>query len=216
MRTNKPGLERNFFKVLFLTIITLGVYFLYWLYRNLTEMEVAFEFEKNEKQILYAKRFYGAAFFIVLVYFISLVNISYENPMNMRMIFIYSLYFNLIFTGVGLFFFYFFIKSVFLCQSKINLAPFNKKTVYSLYIIRFVLDAIISVMFFYFDLDNFVNNLFADNSNITLEFLLTNENIRLFTIMSLMNNAGLVVLLLFLYRLQVEINAIWKFYKTFE
>ena len=216
MTTNKPGKERKFWKVLIFTIITFGIYFLYWLYKNLTELEQAFEFDKNEKQVILAKRFYAAGFFISLLYVISLTNIVVEHPQNIRIIFIYSFYYNLFFTAVGLFLFFYFIRSIFLCQSKLNLSPFNKKAIYSLYIIRFVFDLIIAVLFFTFDLEEFIRNLFANNGIISLKYLINNENIRLLMILGMLSNAGTVIIMIFVYRLQIEINAIWKFYNSFE
>lgn len=214
--TNNPGKERSFWKVLLLSIITLGIYILYWLYRNLTEMEQAFEFEKHETQITKAKRFYGAGFFLVFIYAISLANIIMYNPNveGLRLVFIYSYYFNAAFAAIGMFFFYFFIKSVFLSQSKLKLTPFNKKAVYSLFIFRFALDLVIAAVFFSFNLEEFVKGFMANEGNATVEFLLENTNIKIFTLLSLLNNAGNIVLAIFVYRLQLEINCLWTCYKN--
>lgn len=214
MITNKPGLERKFWKVFLFTIITFGIYLFYWLYRNLTEMETAFEFDSKETQIVFAKRFYSAAFFIVLIYLIAIINIVIDNPENIRLVFIYSYYFNVIFTGVGLLFFYYFIKSVFLCQSKLKLTPFNKKAVYSIFIIRFILDLIIAVMFFELNLEKFVNEVIANRASLDLAFFLENELLKYVTILGLLSNAANIVIVIFVYRLQLEINSLWTCYKT--
>ncbi len=214
MITNKPGKQRKFWKVLVLTIITFGMYFLYWLYRNLTEMENAFEFESEENQVVVAKRFYGAGFFLVLIYGISLVNIILENPQNAKVIFIYSNYYNLLFTATGLFLFFYFIRSVFLCQSKLSLTPFNKKAIYSVYIVRFAIDVIVAVLFFSFNMDEFIKSLINGEGEFTAEFLLGNPNIRLLTLLSLLSYVSNVVLVIFIYRLQIELNAIWQFYRN--
>ena len=214
MITNKPGKERQFWKVLVFTIITFGIYFLYWLYRNLTELEDAFEFSPNENQVIFAKRFFAAGFFISLIYAISLVNIVIENSHNIKIIFVYSVYYNLFFTAIGLFLFFYFIRSIFLCQSKLNLTPFNKKAIYSLYIIRFVFDIVIAALFFSFDLESFFRELFSTNGSIPFESLFNVRNLQLLTILGMMSNAGTVIIMLFVYRLQIELNAIWKFYKV--
>lgn len=214
MITNKPGLERKFWKVFLFTIITFGIYLFYWLYRNLTEMETAFEFEKNETQIIFAKRFYGAAFFIVLIFLIAIINIVVDNPENIRVVFIYSYYFNVIFTGAGLLFFYYFIKSVFLCQSKLKLTPFNKKAVYSMYIIRFLLDLVVAVMFFELNLENFVNEIVTNYANLNFTLLLENANLKYLSLIGMLSNAGNIVVIIFVYRLQLEINSMWTCYKT--
>jgi len=214
MITNKPGVERKFWKVFLFTIITFGIYLFYWLYRNLTEMETAFEFDKKETQIVLAKRFFGAAFFIVLIFLIAIINIVVDNPENIRVVYIYSYYFNVIISGVGLLFFYYFIKSVFLCQSKLKLTPFNKKAVYSILIIRFLLDLIIAVMFFELNLEQFVNELVANRANLDAAFFLQNENLEYISLLGLLSNAGNIVIVIFVYRLQLEINALWACYKT--
>lgn len=177
-------------------------------------METAFEFEKNETQIIFAKRFYGAAFFIVLIFLIAIINIVVDNPENIRVVFIYSYYFNVIFTGAGLLFFYYFIKSVFLCQSKLKLTPFNKKAVYSMYIIRFLLDLVVAVMFFELNLENFVNEIVTNYANLNFTLLLENANLKYLSLIGMLSNAGNIVVIIFVYRLQLEINSMWTCYKT--
>ena len=214
MLTNKPGNIRKFWKVLLYSILTLGIYLFYWLYINLSEMEGAFEFEKNENQVALAKRFYGVCFFIVLVYAISIINIVVDNPKNIKTVIVYSYYYNVFFTSAGLVFFLYFLRSIFLCQSKIKLSPFNKKAVYSLYVIRFVLDLFVAVMFFTLNLDTFIDSIIQNCGNISAEYLLNSSNVKIFGLLSMISNASNIVLIIFVYRLQLEINALWSCYKN--
>ena len=131
----KKGKVRSFGAFLGLSIITLGIYYFYWLYINLQEIKDAFTSHKNRSDIATVQKLFIVYLITSLVVMYVTVSLGASQPDKIHPI---SILFLLIGTVVGAVFFYFYTVAIALAQSKFQLTHFTVSDIYPYYIIGII------------------------------------------------------------------------------
>ncbi|MFH1673113.1 MAG: DUF4234 domain-containing protein [Pseudomonadota bacterium] len=131
----KKGKVRSFGTFLGLSIITLGIYYFYWLYINLQEIKEAFTKDKNKRGIATVQKIFFAylATSIVVMFVAYTVGLSQPGAPNPVII-----PFLLLSTVVGAVFFYFYTTAIASAQSECQLTYFKVSNIYKYCIIGLI------------------------------------------------------------------------------
>jgi hypothetical protein len=131
----KKGKVRNFGAFLGLSIITLGVYYFYWLYINLQEIKEAFTSHKNRSDIATVQKLFIIYLIIALVVMYVTLSFGASQPGKMHPV---SIFFLLIGAITGAVFFYFYTAAIALAQNKFQLIHFTVSDIYAYCIIGII------------------------------------------------------------------------------
>lgn len=202
----RKGKVRNPWVLLLLTVITGGLYFLYWLLINPIEIKNALRFEKGENQIKLTFIFMilsgiFTAGFAVYTFVQSIT-------MNLDDVYFASTIYSLIMVLVSGLFFYYFCKSVHLAQQKVKIEPFEFLTIYGIYLLNILIETgsdikILSTKFFK-DLPETV----SEHTSTDIKHL--TELLPVLNVSGLLNLLSFLLFLFFLFLLQRQINRIWE------
>lgn len=130
------GRVRSFGAFLGLSIITLGIYFLYWLYINLREIQESFTFDENETTIETTQKLFVVYIIITVIVTIASVSLTISNRGEIHPV---SIFLSLISGAFAAIYFYYFTNSVILGQTKAQLSPFELSSIYFYYIIGIII-----------------------------------------------------------------------------
>jgi len=126
----KKGKIRGFGALIGLSIVTLGIYLLYWLYINLKEINESFVFEEKETVLKTAKHLF--IFYVIFSVLSTIISLALTDGPSFKLNPI-VIFFSLISAGIGLAFFYYFTSSVALAQTKAQIEPFDIPDIYGSY-----------------------------------------------------------------------------------
>lgn len=129
------GNVRKFGTVLGLSIITLGIYILYWLYVNLKEMREAFTFGKEETTIITTQKLFPAYIVVSIIVAIGTFSLTLANRGRLGPA---AILLSVVGGVVAAVFYYHFTASVALGQKKAQVTAFEISSLYSFYIIGLV------------------------------------------------------------------------------
>jgi len=135
----KTGRVRNFWTVVGLVMITFGIYWFYWLYRTIQDIDESFSLSKSEKIINYTKVLY------ILVILLVIPNIVIT-AISSGTVTIGSLLFLVPSAAINLAYYYYFTRSVALAQVKAELPRFTISSVYGYYLAGFLFLLLSNVM----------------------------------------------------------------------
>jgi hypothetical protein len=134
-KTISPGKIRSFWRILGLSILSLGTYMLYWTYQNIVEINDYFNFSKSKNSSSIARKLFGWYFFLtiglLLVIFIGCIISGktefIKHPFYLMInlgIMVFNLYFN-----------YHFIAAIKLAQDKIGIKAFSILNIFIFYLL---------------------------------------------------------------------------------
>ncbi len=192
------GKERSFIGLILLSIITFGLYYLYWLYINLAEVKKALTVIKKSNVLSTAQ----ILLIIKIVLWIAAILTSaalvatrtfdeggrFDQPVFMYLI-AYSERF------VSIIFYYFFTRSISVAQRSFKLDPFSTELIFAFYGFYWLADFITSILIIGMPVSSFLN--YGQMLNTLSPFLF----------LSLL---GSLSVLYYLFRMQKEINWIWR------
>ncbi|MFC2082184.1 hypothetical protein ACFLR4_00245 [Bacteroidota bacterium] len=202
----QKGKVRNPWIVLLLTVVTFGLYLIYWVIINPIEIKKAFHVEKIQRRIklIFVFMIWGAGLILVYTIFVLIqtVNSNFEN------IFLYSTIITLVMVFIGAFFFYFLCSAAAMAQKEAKIEPFEIITVFGVYLVNLLIEAgsdlkILSSKFFKGLPNNIENPQSFDTNSLN-------------DLMPILNMAGLVNLLstllfvFFIFLLQKQFNRLWE------
>ena len=165
---------RDYWVVLVLGIVTLGIYFLYWYYTNLNEIKISFNFHDDEKEISYAQTLFwiiilfGCIGLLVLFYVIKTSSLNeFETNPNRLLLTLFSSILNAVFI-------FYFTKTVLIAQKKSQIEFFKFSQLYKKYIIGAILSFLgffiiifsligsIFIIIFYYNLQKEINRIWIE------------------------------------------------------
>lgn len=202
----QKGKVRKPWIVLLLTVITGGLYFLYWLLINPIEIKNALRFEKGENQLTLTFTFMILSAVFTAAFTIYTVALSLT--MNLDNIYFASTIFSLVMVFIGGLFFYYFCKSIHLAQQKVKIEPFEFLTIFGIYVLNILIETgsdlkILSSKFFK-DLPE------AVKTHTSKDFKYLTEILPILNISGLLNLLSMLLFLFFVFLLQRQINRIWE------
>lgn len=202
----QKGKIRNPWMVLFLTIVTFGLYLLYWLVINPIELKNAFQFEKNENQLKLTFIFMiiGACITVVYVMYTVITSVS----MNFENLFLYSSIYTFIMVIISGFFFYYLCSSTILVQKKAKVEPFELITVFGIYMVNILIEGGSDLLI----LSSKIFKNFPEKIDKSKSFDLNSiqDLVPLFNMVGIINLLSSLLFLLFLFLLQKQLNRIWE------
>lgn len=200
------GKSRNPWFVLFMTIITGGIYFLYWLVINPVEIKRGFNFEKGENQFKLIFIFMAIGALLTLLF--TIVAIMDSLDYNFEKTFLYSTLYTLCMVFVGAFLFYYLCSLTKLAQQKAKIEPFEMMTVFGVYLLNLLIEAGSDLLVLS---QKFYKNLptsSADSKSIDMDNI--SQILPLLGMNGIINLLGLLLFFLFIYLLQKQYNRIWE------
>lgn len=165
----KKGKVRSFGTFLGRSIITLGIYYFYWLYINLQEIKEALPSNKNKRGIATVQKIFVAYLSISIVVMFVTYSLGRSQQGGLNPVIIPFLLLN---TVVGAVFFYFYTTAIASAQSEFQLTYFKVSTIYKYCIIGII--------------TAFIGNF--------IPFL---------------GIVGAILMFVYIYKIQQEINRIW-------
>lgn len=202
----QKGKIRNPWGVILLTIITFGLYSLYWLLINPIEIKNAFKFEKGENQIKFV--FVFMVIGVLLTILFTIITIIHSVNFDFESTFTYSTIYTLCMVFVGALFFYFLCSATALAQKKVKIEPFEIVTVFGVYLVYLLIKTgselfILSSKFF--------KNLPSSRDEAKPIDIFNIKDIAPFmNFNGLINLLSLLLFFLFIYLLQKQFNRIWE------
>lgn len=131
----KKGKVRSFGTFLGLSIITLGIYYFYWLYINLKEIKEALTSDKNKSGIATVQKLFVAYLIISLVVMFVTISLSASQPGRVHPVSILLL---LLGATMGMVFIYFYTTAIASAQSEFQLTYFKVFDIYRYYLIGII------------------------------------------------------------------------------
>lgn len=202
----KKAKIRNPWIVLLLSVITGGIYLLYWLIINPIEIKKAFHFEEGENQIKLTFTF--LILFITLAAAFTVYTIVLSITMRLDDIYFTSTIYSLVMVFVGGSFFLFFCKSVHLAQRKVKIEPFEFLTIFGVYLLNVLIETGT-------ELKILSSKYFKDLPE-TVETHSPNDLKQLTELIPILNTSGvlnilsMILFFFFIFLLQRQINRIWE------
>lgn len=202
----RKGHVRNFWALIGLSIITLTVYYFYWLYINLKEIkEGAFQNE-DDSIICTAQGLFwvkiGVLIGTIIGSLIITLPLALADPYDFKFPSAFII-FPLISFVANIIFFYFFTASVSLGQRKVQLAPFNVIGIYALYLISSLIELTGGIFILQGDMISTLSNIYSWSS------LASTSSFASLSLLGFLNTIGNILWLVSIFLVQKQINKIW-------
>lgn len=200
------GHVRNFWVLLGLSIVTLTIYYFYWLYINLKEIEEGVVLNEEAPFVRTARGLFWAKIGILAVTIVGSIIITLPpalaDPYNIEVPSMIVL-FPVISFVVNVVFFYFFAASISLGQRRVQLASFHVMGLYVLYLISSLFELIGSIVVLRGDTISTLSSIHTWSSIPSLSALAS------FSLLSFLDTLGNILWLVCIFLIQKEINRIW-------
>lgn len=202
----QKGKVRNPWIVLLLTVVTFGLYLIYWFIITPIELKNAVKYEKGENHItfIFAFMIIGALLTVVFVIYTIIASAL----MEFQNLFFYSSIYTFIMVIISGFFFYFLCSATVLAQKKTKVEPFELITVFGIYLLNILIEGgsdllILSSKFF----KNIPSNIDKSRS-ININSL--QELLPIFNMAGIINLLSTLLFILFLFLVQKQLNRLWE------
>lgn len=201
------GKIRSYPALLGLSLITLTVYYFYWLYINLREIRLAFPSDKDGSVVDAARLLFFIKVALLLVTGTAatamILPAALHDPFHIQLPPALSA-FKIVEFLSSVLFFYFFCRSVAFAKTRARIQPAGMRAAFGLYAASAVFDAVTTV---YFLRSNFLESMTSVDS---LSSLFDSMSVGWFPLMSQLDFVGSILWLVAIYLVQRDINRVWK------
>ena len=203
----QKGRVRSFVALLGLSIVTLTIYYYYWLYVNIKEMKEGFSMDDEDSVFKAAQTTFWFKIGILLVTIIGSIAMTVpaaiadpENIVIPRMLIIFPI------MGfcANIAFFYFFGSCISKGQQRAQLTSYNALGAFALYLISSAIELIGGITVLRSDM---MSNLSSIDS---MQAIFTRQWIATLSGLSMLNFIGNVLWLAAIFIVQEQINRIWR------
>lgn len=206
---NEPskGKTRSYLALLGLSVITLTIYYFYWLYINLREIKHAFPADQGSTVVDTARVLFFVKIGILIVTGTvatgMILPTALSDPFQIQFPPAISM-FKIIEFLSSILFFYFFCRSIGFAKQKAGIPSVSMSAAIFIYFASAVLDAMTTV---YFLQGNFLESLSSVDS---ISSLFTSLSDGLLPLISQLDFLGSILWLIAMYLAQREINRVWQ------